>query len=81
MSQPDTTKEIESIIHEYLSDPIDYPYLIQALESYINNKVKEARIDELDNRLPSLLNYSLNQEQLNLIHDRIKELKSNQSKG
>lgn len=46
----------------------------QALAHLINKAKKEARIDELDNQLPSLLNYSLNQEQLNLIHDRIKEL-------
>ena len=83
MSKQDIETVLFDLINKYelqrTSVPITAKEFIekptQALTHLINKAKKEARIDELDNQLPSLLNYSLNQEQLNLIHDRIKELR------
>ena len=67
----DIVKEMRNYKSHQIKDDI-----YKAIKTLLDTAVQEARIDELDNQLPSLLNYSLNQEQLNLIHDRIKKLKS-----
>ena len=81
------TPDIDTQIERILSGLVDWAesgqtlvgrpddtYDIKQAHKAIKTLLIQSKIDELDNRLPSLLNYSLNQEQLNLIHDRIKEL-------
>jgi len=94
MSQPDTTIEIKELLEHiarsygfYTDADMDAiePRAIQALESYINNKVKEARIDEnqrwADGYASALYDHpdiddpqSLQAAKLDF-EDRIKELK------